>query len=178
MNAVFTDSNGNKRNFLWQYDKGQTLVVEDLDYIISPEVHFTNTVLENALVAYGQYSDGVLKVNVPDALLLSANNIIVYLYLEGVQSGETIRELTITVRPRKKPADYIYTDDRYITSTAGLSEAIEKFLNSRPEFIEDIVVDYTEIILTDDETQIKYRVGIKGEKMYIRPIEEVTNDGI
>lgn len=178
MNAVFTDSNGNKRNFLWQYDKGQMLIVEDLEYIISPEVHFTTTVLENALIVDGEYSNGVLKVHVPDALLLSANNIIVYLYLEGVQSGETVRELTITVRPRKKPADYIYTDGRYITSTAGLGEAIEKFLDGRPEFIEDIIVDYTEIILTDDETQIKYRIGIKGEKMYIKPIEEVAQDGI
>lgn len=171
MDAVFTDLNGNRRNFLWQYDKGQTLVIENLEYVVSPEVHFTTTALENALVVNGQYLDGVLKVHVPDALLLSANNIIVYLYLKGTQSSETVKELTITVRPRKKPADYIYTDDRYITSTAGLGGAIEQFLNSRPEFIEDIVVDYTEIILTDDETQIQYRVGIDGEKMYIKPIE-------
>lgn len=171
MDAIFTDSNGNKRNFLWQYDKGQTLVVEGLDYTISPEVHFTTTALENSLIVRGMYMNGVLKVDIPDALLTTSNKIIAYLYLKGAQSGETVQALNISVRPRKKPADYIYTDEIYITSTAGLDGAIEQFLNDSPEFIEDVVVDCTEIILTDDETQIKYRVGINGEKMHITPID-------
>ena len=32
MNAVFTNASGDKQNFLYQYDKGQTLVVENLEY--------------------------------------------------------------------------------------------------------------------------------------------------
>ena len=51
MNAVFTNSRGDKQNFLYQYDKGQTLVVENLEYKVSPEVHFTTTALQDALVA-------------------------------------------------------------------------------------------------------------------------------
>ena len=173
MNAVFTNSNGDKQNFLWQYDKGQTLVVENLKYKVSPEVHFTTTALPEALVAQGTYKDGTFTVAIPNALLVSGRNITAYLYLEGVLSGETVKKIEITVRPRKKPTDYIYTDGIYITSIAsvnGLQSAIVDYLKGQQEFIDDVIVDYTTVHLIDDVTGIEYMVGINNSKLYIKPI--------
>ena len=61
MTAVFKDSNGVKRNFLWQYDKGQTLVLENLEYDVSPEVHFATSSSKEALIAVGSYNGGTLS---------------------------------------------------------------------------------------------------------------------
>ena len=104
MTAVFEDSNGVKRNFLWQYDKGQILVVKDLDYEILPEVHFATSAYQDAFVVDGEFDDGVLSALIPDELLLDARKITVYLYLNRSYKGSTVKTLDIFVRPRKKPA--------------------------------------------------------------------------
>lgn len=103
MTAVFTDSNGVKRNFLWQYDKGQTLVVENLDYEVLPEVHFATSAYKDALVVTGTFQNGTFSVDIPDELLLDARKIVVYLYINSSYKGETVKTLDIFVRQRKKP---------------------------------------------------------------------------
>ena len=170
MNAVYTNSNEDKQKFLYQYDNGQTLVVENLEYKVSPEIHITTTTLPEALVAQGTYKDGTFTVAIPNALLLAGRNITAYLYLEGVLSGETVKKIENTVRPRKKPTDYIYTDGMYITSVNGLQSAVVDYLKGQQEFIDDVIVDYTTVHLIDDVTGIEYMVGINNSKLYIKPI--------
>lgn len=170
MTAVFVDSQGVKRNFLWQYDKGQTLVLDNLDYDVSPEVHFTTSAFDEALVSEGFYNNGTLSVPIPDALLLDARKITVYLYMNGVVKGETVKTIDIFVRPRKKPSDYIYGDDMYVMGISGLKNAINNYLDTHLEFVEDIVVDYTTVRLTDDTTGIEYIVGINNNKLYIKEV--------
>lgn len=169
MTAVFKDSNGIKRNFLWQYDKGQTLVLENLEYEISPEVHFSTSSSKEALIAIGDFQNGTLQVNVPDALLLEAKKITVYLYINGTLTGETVKTLDIFVRPRKKPNDYIYSDGNYIIDTSSVYNAINNYISNNMGIVEDIVVDYTTVHLTDDVTEEVYDVGVYGGKLYIAP---------
>ena len=170
MDAVFTGPNGDKRNFLWQYDKGQFLVLENLEYDVAPEVHFTTTALDEALVSFGDYEDGTLRVQIPDALLISGCNITAYIYVKGTISEETEQKIDITVRPRKKPSNYIYTDGMYVMSTTGVTNAVFDFLADRPEMLDDVIVDYTTVHLTDDVTGIEYLVGINDGKLYIQAI--------
>ena len=169
MTAVFIDSNGIKRNFLWQYDKGQTLVLENLEYEISPEVHFSTSSSKEALIAIGDFQNGTLQVNVPDALLLEAKKITVYLYINGVLTGETVKTLDIFVRPRKKPNDYILSDGHYIVDTTSVENAINNYISNNMGIVEDIVVDYTTVHLTDDVTKEIYDVGVYSGKLYIAP---------
>lgn len=170
MTAVFIDSKGVKRNFLWQYDKEQTLILNDLEYEVSPEVHFATSSSEEALIAVGSYNNGTLSVNVPDVLLWEARKITVYLYLNKSLTGETVKTLDIFVRPRKKPNDYIYSDEKYIISTTSVDNAINDYISSKKEDIGDIVVDYTTISLTDDVTKEVYDVGVDRGKLYIEPV--------
>ena len=170
MTAIFTDSNGVKKNFLWQYDKGQTLVLENLDYTVSPEVHFATSSSKEALVVTGTFKNGTLSVRVPDALLLEARKIIVYLYINGSNAQETVKTLDIFVRPRKKPDDYIYTDGMYVISLESINHAIRTYVDSNPLIIGDIVVDYTTVRLTDDTTKVDYLVGVNNGKLYIKEV--------
>ena len=170
MDAVFTDSSGAKRNFLWQYDKDQTLVIENLEYSISPEIHFTTTALDEALIAKGEYKDGVLKVQIPNALLMYDRKITVYLYLDNALSGETVKKFDIVVRPRKKPSDYVYFDNVYITGINGITDAVFDYLEKSQEILDDVIVDYTTVHLTDDVTGVEYLVGINDGKLYMKAL--------
>lgn len=170
MDAIFIDSNGNKKNFLWQYDKGQTLVLENLDYDISPKVHFATSLSKEALVVTGTFKNNTLTVNVPDALLLNANKINVYLYINNSNIGETIKALDIFVRPRQKPDNYIYTDGMYIVSIGSITNAIDTYVDANQEAIGDIIINYTSVCLTDDATGKKYMVGINNSQLYIKEV--------
>lgn len=178
MTVVFKDSNGIKRNFLWQYDKGQTLILENLDYEVLPEVHFEISSSKEALIAIGDFHDGTLAVAIPDVLLLEARKITVYLYINGALQGDTVKVLDIFVRPRKKPSDYIYVDDRYIVDPVSVENAINNYISENMGIIDDIVVDYTTVHLTDDVTSTVYNVGVFNGKLYISPEGEeiiITN---
>ena len=170
MTAVFKDVNGVKRNFLWQYDKGQTLIIENLDYKVSPEVHFETSSSNEALIGNATYEEGTLKVAIPDALLFEARKITVYLYVESSIIGETVKTIDIYVRPRKKPSDYIYTDNMYVVSVSAINDGIKDYIDTNIEFVEDVVVDYTTIHLTDDTNGKKYIVGINDGKLYIKEV--------
>lgn len=171
MTAVFKDINGAKRDFLWQYDKGQILVIEDLDIDISPEVHFATSSSEEAIVVTGSFQDGVLKAPVPDALLLEARKITIYLYINGAITGETIRSFDIFIRPRKKPCDYIYTDDMYVIDVQSVNDGVTKYLDTHMELVEDVIINYTTVHLVDDTTGIEYIVGINNNKLYIKKVD-------
>lgn len=167
MNAVFKDNSGVKRDFLWQYDRGQTLILEDLPYEQAPEVHFSTPTYDDALITNCIYNGGTLKVAIPDAFLTEAKTITVYLYLNDKNVGETVKSLDIAVRPRKKPVDYIYSDSMYVM---GLDKLITNYLDAHPEFVEDVVVDYTTVRLTDEATGIEYIVGINNNKLYFKEV--------
>lgn len=170
MTAVFVDSQGVKRNFLWQYDKGQTLILNNLDYDVSPEVHFTTSAFDEALVSEGFYNNGTLSVSIPDALLLDARKITVYLYMNGVVKGETVKTIDIFVRPRKKPSDYIYGDSMYVMGIGSLNKAVNNYLDTHLELVEDIVVDYTTVHLYDEVSKKTYMVGVNNNKLYIKEV--------
>lgn len=171
MTAVFKDLNGIKRNFLWQYDKGQTLILESLDYEVSPEVHFETSSSTETLVSTGSFDNGIFKVSIPDALLLEARKITAYLYVGGAKTSETVKVIDINVRPRKKPSDYIYTDDMYVISVESINDGITDYISANIELIEDVVVNYTTVHLIDDSNGKEYVVGINNSKLYIKEVE-------
>ena len=41
MDAIFIDKNGNRKNFLYQYDVGQTFIIEDFPYSKAPKAQFS-----------------------------------------------------------------------------------------------------------------------------------------
>ena len=170
MDAVFIDQSGVKRNFLWQYDKGQTLVVENVGYNISPEVHFETSATSEALMSRGVLLNGTLSVPIPDSLLLEARKIIVYIYVEKGSVGNTVEKIEINVKPRKMPSDYVMSDKYYVASVVSLQDAIIRYLDSTPAFMEDTIVDYTTVNLTDDSTGKNYMVGINNGQLYVKEV--------
>ena len=121
MDAVFIDSKGNKKNFLYQYDVGQTFVVENFEYEKAPKVQFSIKSIKTMPSVSSILNGTDLHVSIPDMLLTYGENIIAYLYIEDGQIGNTVETIFISVIPRKRPADYVYTDEMFARSVNGIT---------------------------------------------------------
>ena len=92
------------RTNFWQWDTGQKLIV--LDDSVT-EVHFSNNDMSYS-VQRGIYEiDGVRVCNVPNIILQSPKNIIVYAYIRDDQSAYTTKTARFAVVKRQKPTGYI-----------------------------------------------------------------------
>lgn len=87
------------RAWFYQWDLDQQILVNDPDI---QEVHFCNGTTDCSLVV--EVKEGA--ANVPNILLQQARNIKIY----AMQAGHTCGERILIVRPRTKPADYVYTE--------------------------------------------------------------------
>ena len=173
MDAVFVDLSGKKKNFLYQYDKGQILMVEGLNYSTTPEVHFATSAFNAAIIATGVlYSDGVLQAKIPDALLFDARTIFAYIYAKSGSKGETCECVQINVRPRKKPDNYIYSDSMYIIGAGSVKKAVGEYIKANYNtVVADMVINYTDVVLTDDATKKKYKLGVDNSgHLYLKEV--------
>lgn len=113
MDAIFIDRYGNRKNFLYQFDKGQTLVVEDVPYESAPKVQYSISVIPNTITVQSSIANGVLTASIPDAFLYSGEDIIAYIYVEDSTSGQTVDAVYISVRERKKPSNFVFDEEVY-----------------------------------------------------------------
>lgn len=127
MDIIFKDVYGNKKNFLYQYDVGQSLVIENWEYD-SPDVQFQMNSLKTTISAKSEIRDGALFCYIPDSLLTIGDNIIVYLYARDEEKGEVVFTYIINVIPRKRPSDYVYSIEIYVKSINGMIMADNKGL--------------------------------------------------
>lgn len=125
---------------LWQWDIGRRLVVDDT---VCCQVHFNNGTTEEALAVEVHEQDGQRWVNVPNILLQSARNLIVYTYKKDSNGAQTRQSQVFPVYARRKPADYVYTETEVLTYHAleerlkelegeGLAKAVESYLKENP----------------------------------------------
>lgn len=119
MDAIFIDKNGNRKNFLYQYDVGQTFIIEDFPYSKAPKAQFSIKSIKQAVSVGSELKGSDLHVKVPDTILTYGENIVVYLYIEDTQSGSTVETVFISVIPRKMPSDYMFTEEMFVRSIDG-----------------------------------------------------------
>lgn len=109
------------RACFWQWDINQKLVVESGH---ACEVHFRDPNGDAALVVDTYTIDGQTVANVPNVLMQDTAPVIAWVYIcEGDEC--TKHEARFTVRPRQKPADYVYTETEvktYLTLEKRLDE--------------------------------------------------------
>lgn len=95
---------------LYQWDKNQDLVIGGLNLTVAPEIHFSNTDMERAIVRQSTLESGVVTVRIPNSLLQVALTIKAYI---GIYEGDTfkvIETIEIPVIAKTKPTDYTFED--------------------------------------------------------------------
>lgn len=98
-----------RRIYVNQWDYGLVLHITGIQ---AKEAHFAvEGSLDNALVVPLAEEGGILSANVPDRFLTQEREIYAYLYEETGEDGRTVGKVTIHVKPRAKPEDYIHTPE-------------------------------------------------------------------
>lgn len=110
---------------LHQWDLNQAMTVAGLNLDVVPEVHFSNSNTDRAIVRQATMVDHIVSVGVPNSLLQDPLRIYAHI---GIYEGDTFKvvELVeIPVIPRKRPADYQIQDaDEEIYSFKKLENEI------------------------------------------------------
>lgn len=108
----------NERTHFYQWDLNQRLIVDD--YAAGTELHFVlrHQNIYSSLRCEGfeasvveTYAEGEhIYANIPNLLLQCPGDLLVYVYLTQGEESHTAAEATFIVKPRRRPADYIYTE--------------------------------------------------------------------
>jgi len=110
---------------LYQWDINQILTVTGLNLTTAPEVHFSNSGMDKAIVRQSTMSNHVVTVAIPNSLLQDPYTINAHI---GVYEGATFKvvELVqIPIIPKKRPVDYkIEASDEEIYSFKALENKL------------------------------------------------------
>ena len=99
------------KSALYQWDLNQRLILSDIKENV--EVHFSS-IYDNESecpVVLTYEEDGEVYADIPNVLLQKSGIISVYVCVEEKDKAYTKYNAEILVLPRKKPTDYVYTED-------------------------------------------------------------------
>lgn len=111
---------------LYQWDLNKVLEIRGLSLASVPEIHFTNSAMDRAIVRQARMdAAGVITVDVPNSLLQKPYKIKAYICIYRGASFETLYTLEIPVVARPQPNDYTISDnDHEIYSFNALENAV------------------------------------------------------
>lgn len=145
---------------VYQWDNNRDLEIYGLTLASLPEIHFANARMNKAIVKQAEsYENGVIKVKIPNALLETATPITIYICEHRDDEFISKYSLTINVKARLKPEDYIEEDEEKIYSYNAL---------------ENLVHD-TVITLKEENDTFHDEIIAEVTEMYENAVEEMTN---
>lgn len=98
------------RSELWQWDTGRKITFDDANI---KQAHFQNHANGYGRTIDVDVEDGAAKI--PDELLQAALPLTVYAYVGEESNGYTKVERFFAVKPRKRPAEYVFTPADQLT---------------------------------------------------------------
>lgn len=109
---IACDSYGNSLTNLVQWDSDVYVYLSAEEIDSAYRTHFFNNTMDIAMVVETEYSNGILKAKIPNALLMQPH--IIVGYVEVIKNGETksLYGFKINVRKRPQPSNYIYPDTK------------------------------------------------------------------
>lgn len=184
------DIYGNTIYNFFQWDVDQKIVIKldgcNEDYLdIAPEVHYTNSKSNEALVVRSVVSNrDTITAPVPNLLLQQPYPLQVYVYLtdsKHVSSQKTILYSEIPVRRRDKPSDYLYVENIERITAEKIKEEIEADIaNLKYTTIADINDKKNAVISSMNQseayiTKVKDDAGKFIVKTKTDAVNEITN---
>lgn len=146
---------------VYQWDYNRRLDIYGLNLTTLPEIHFANPRMTQAIVKQSEWNEnGGIKVEIPNVLLETSAPIMVYVC--GYEGEEFITwySLTLKVKERAKPADYIADNDEKIYSYIALENLVNNTLvelkleneNARLQLTYEVLEIVNNAKITDADT--------------------------
>ena len=141
MAVVTVEKNRYTVDKLYQWDINQTLQIYGLSLASIPEIHFTNSAMDGAIVRQAQMNGaGVITADIPNSLLQKPNKITAYVCVYAGDTFETLYTINIPVKARQKPNDYTIEDnDEEIYSFKELDNRTNNLMVSNATFKETMI---------------------------------------
>lgn len=133
---------------LYQWEIGRQLQIVPLLNNTVSSVHLSNPGDPEALVVKPKETNGMIVADIPNILLQSGENLVVYTVNVSESSVETLVDSILPVRKRAKPTDYVYTEVEVLnyqtlesrikaieengTSDEQIAKAVEAYLSKNP----------------------------------------------
>ena len=169
---------------LYQWEVGRQLQIVPLRNMTVDSVHFSNPGDTEALVVKPKEVNGMIVADIPNVLLQSGDNLVVYSVNVSSDKVETLRECIFSVRNRAKPADYVYTETEVLeymslvaridqiekngVSDEQIATAVEKYLDENPTKTDNtlIVKDGVLSVNTTDQMEQDNTLPITSAGVY------------
>jgi glycerophosphoryl diester phosphodiesterase len=149
---------------LHQWDINQTLEVTGLNLTTAPEVHFSNSNSDRAIVRQATLSRQVVSVKIPNSLLQEPHRIFAHIGVYECDTFKVVELVEIPVQPRKRPEDYQLTDaDEEVYSFKRLENLLANKADAR-----EINARVDNILAHNNDTNgnselVDIRTGVNGE---------------
>lgn len=132
----------NNRKALYQWDLNQRLILTDIEAGTEVQISDSNNTDEYCLTTKAYNENGNVYAKIPNIYLQKSGILYVYIYVYQEDKSYTKYYTEIIVLPRKKPADYVYTETE-IKTFESLEKRINRIEESQdPDAIKNAVNDY------------------------------------
>lgn len=141
---------GNKLT-LYQWDLNMRVILTNVP--AGTEVHYSNTndnTDENCITVVSYSENGCVYADIPNKFLQTSGIVLVYLYIKDNDKAWTEFKTEIIVLPRKKPADYVYTETE-IKTFESLEKRIGNLNDLTTEAKNNLVAAINEATFSDTE---------------------------
>ena len=128
---------------LYQWEKGRRLEILPIRNMKVDSVHFANYGDTEALVVKPKEENGMIIADIPNVLLQSGSNLVVFSVNVSSDSVETILDCVIAVRKRPKPANYVYTETE-VWNYKALEERMQAMEENLDEQVASSIEEYLE----------------------------------
>lgn len=113
---------------LYQYDSDQKLCCDGCK--IGEEIHFENSFYSKAEIRNTYEFEGQVVADIPNHYLLWSGDLIVYRVITDDQGRSTQEKHIFPIAKRKKPADYVSTENEIVTVKGYVEKALEEAKDS------------------------------------------------
>lgn len=168
MAIVTVENKTYKVDPVYQWDVNQVLQITGLSVPSVPEIHYTNSSMNRAIVESSTMSmDGVITANIPNSLLQKPYKILAYVCVYEGTKFRSLYKIEIPVKARNKPSDYTIEDgvgeiysfreleNKVANALLLVDESIERY-NEASESYADAVEKYgaVEGLVADAEAHL------------------------
>lgn len=157
---------------LHQWELGRKVRISPWVDLSVDEVHFAKDGDTEALVVEPKEENGVITAEIPNILLQTTTNIVVYAVQAFEGCEKTLDSCVLSVTPRPKPANYVYTESEvkvYKVLEDRVRHLEENSVSS--EQIAKVVSDYLTENPVEVEHPVKYIESSKDDKVCLRDLE-------
>ena len=162
---------------LWQWDTGRKIKIQTWENKSVTEAHFSIVGSDQALVLAVYEENGEMFADIPNILLQQKEQIVVYL----VNDERTVDYFNITIIPRAKPDDYVYTETEiknYKTLETKIPTKMSQLEKDISEKIEILVIredaTYTVMNTFEDVSEAFYKKKTITVRLFEN--EQLTDD--